>query len=112
MTNSTPPIPEQLTLPSGGMVWFRDVETLTGKDVKTYRRAIGGAGSRGEATVTGSEVLAQILVTRWELPTLPGLPLPTDDEKITDLLNWRDLLALEDAMAPVAGLFNGNGSTD
>lgn len=103
-------IPEQLTLPSGGNVWFRDVETLTGKDVKTYRRVRYAGTTAGERIIAASEVLAQLLITRWEIPDKPNLPLPTDNQTITDLLSWRDLLAIEAAIAPVIDLFNGDGS--
>jgi hypothetical protein len=102
-------LPETITLPSGGMVWFRDVETLTGKDVKWYRRATFGDGTRGENMNATSEALMYLLVVRWEFPYLPGLPLPSQDQQVGDLLHWRDLVALEDAMAPVMPLLRGQG---
>lgn len=103
-----PPIlPSPLELPhSGGKVWFYDPESLRGKEYKRLR-----AAAMTESATKVYETAAALLVERWEVPGLPNLPLPGTDEgldgQVTDLLHWRDLKALEDALAPAILLLRG-----
>lgn len=96
-----PVLPEVLVLPSGGKVWFRDIEELNGRDFKDIRAAFNyGAmhASEGDNRLTYQRAAA-IFVTRWEIPGLPNLPLPGSPEggegQITDMLRWRDCRALD-----------------
>lgn len=95
-------LPEMLTLPSGGRVWFRDIEELSGRDFKEMRAAYNMAQlAQGEGRKL-YETAASILVTKWDIPYRPGLPLPNSEEggegAITDLLQWRDCRALDTAL--------------
>lgn len=99
-----PVLPEVLVLPSGGKVWFRDIEELNGRDFKEIRAAFNyGAlnSADGDNRVTYQKAAA-IFVTRWEIPGLPDLPLPGSleggDGQITDMLKWRDCRALDMAL--------------
>lgn len=98
--NDYPPLlPSPLELPSGGKVWFYDPESLRGKEYKKLR-----AAALTEDANHVYEVAAALLVERWEVPGLPKLPHPGSEEgldgKVTDLLHWRDLQAMEKAMEP------------
>lgn len=97
-----PILPEVLVLPSGGRVWFRDIEELSGRDFKEMRGAYNLSQlARGEGRKL-YEIAASILVSKWEIPNRPGLPLPSSEEggegAITDLLQWRDCRALDTAL--------------
>lgn len=111
-----PILPEILTLPYGGRVWFRDLEELNGRDFKDIRAAFnaGLAAGNGDSR-TVYQIAASILVTKWEIPYLPNLPLPNTKEggngQITDMLKWRDCRALDVALGD-AVLYMRQGLTD
>ena len=100
--DTKPVLPEVLVLPSGARVWFRDIEELSGRDFKDMRQAYNLSDlSRGEGRRL-YETAAMVLITRWDIPYRPGLPLPGSPEggegSITDLLQWRDCRALDVAL--------------
>lgn len=104
-----PLLPDKMDLPSGGWVTFRDLDLLTGKDLKEYRRQVYNNHQRGDGMNATGQVLMQLLVTGWYLPLLPNLPLPSEDPTVGDLLNWRDLAAIEDALSVAIPLLIGRG---
>lgn len=110
-----PILPEMMTLPYGGRVWFRDIEELNGKDYKNIRAAFNLATSGGNDNRAVYEMAASIFVTKWDIPYLPNAPLPGSEEggqgSITDLLKWRDCRALDNALGDVL-LYMRMGITD
>ena len=113
--DTKPVLPDVLVLPSGAQVWFRDIEELSGRDFKEMRSAYNLTQlSKGEGRKL-YEVAAMVLVTKWDIPYRPGLPLPSSEEghegSITDLLQWRDCRALDVALGD-AILYMRMGVTD
>ena len=57
---------------------FRDPTELTGKDLDALRRAGGGGGSnRGEITNRAAIAALSLLITKWEIPYIVALPIPS-----------------------------------
>lgn len=89
----------RLTLPSGGWVEFNDPDNFRGKDIKRLRKHLNFEGRADRLEYLLSTGMA-LLVDRWEIPYLPGAPIPAADEAITDGLTGRDLKALENHISP------------
>jgi hypothetical protein len=89
-----PVIPESIVLPhSGGVVWFKSLDDVSGKDFKQLRKASGVADPNAIY-----EAAAGIFVVKWDIPSLPNLPLPAADPHITDLLHWQDSRRLDNIL--------------
>lgn len=106
-------IPDRIELPDGaGTIWFRDVETLTGRDLKEYRRIAMGGQSRGDNLNNTSDALLKVMVTKWEFRDLPNLPLPCDDPTVSDLLPMRVLMLLQHVLSPMIAVFSSRGYSE
>lgn len=107
-TQKTSKLPATIELPSGGKVWFRDLDEqpLTGKDLRRWRTVLNELG-RGNYVIRSAELLLAMFVVRWEIPDRPRLPLPSEDPKITDLLSAEDVQEIEDALEPMIDVLNG-----
>lgn len=93
--------PPEIELSGGSWVKLRDGETLTGRDVKDFRKAVYGGDGGDRRNATSSE-LARLFVMAWEIAYAPNLPLPKDDpDTYVDVLTARDLLKLENTLAPI-----------
>ena len=58
---------------------FRDPYELTGKDLDALRRAAGGGGqNRGEVTNRLAVAGLTLLIAKWEIPYVVGIPVPKD----------------------------------
>lgn len=100
----------RLDLPSGGTIDFNDPENMRGADVKRYRRAAyDESEGQGAAANRAVAVLAELLVKAWDLPYMPGASLPDNGDTLTDVLHWRDELALENHLAPIVRALSSDG---
>lgn len=109
--------PEQVTLPkSGGIVRFRDVEDLDGI---TYNKIRDKALLARRYVITVSEMLrtaAEELITFWDIPGMPNLPLPGEDEgkKMDSLgrLNWKDTRFIQEQLFDAVEILTADTPTD
>ncbi len=99
----------RLTLPhSKGWVDFRDLDDISGGD---YRKIRGARTDQiGEATNGITQAAAVALVAAWEIPG-KDLPIPRRDPLAIEKLHYRDLYALERALAPLVNHII-DGTTD
>lgn len=91
----------RLELSRGGWVEFNDPEAVRGKDIDRLRAQWQGTRVIGEALNVSMQVGAEILIARWDIPSLPGAPTPGDEPKFWGELGWRDKQAIEAHIAPV-----------
>lgn len=96
-------VSERLDLPSGGWVEFHDPKDLKGRDYKRVMRGLKNTDA-GAATVDLLDGLIAVMVARWDIPYLPGAPLPCDDIAMTDELTIADLSAIQVAVRPAMHL--------
>lgn len=84
---------------------FRDPAELTGKDLDSLRRAGGGGGeNRGEITNRASVAALSLLISRWEIPYIVGLPVPSQGRSplaILEQISAWDRTRLEGHVSPV-----------
>lgn len=73
------PLPETITLPSGGTVTFRSFDDLRGRDRYAVETAVHEAArhSNESDNITALIHAAKALITAWTLPYLPGVPIPS-----------------------------------
>lgn len=91
---------QDITLPSGGTVHFRDLRGLKAKDKHAVIRSVredSARWARGLDTELGTIC---VLTERWDLPYLPGAPLPKDEPGLLGELSLEDEPALRAAIQP------------
>lgn len=100
--------PNATRLPSGGWAILRPLDELTGRDIKTIRRALNGTGT---GDIMGAALAAGLaaVVADWQIPGRPQLPLPLHNAKSLDALPARDLFALESYVKSVVEQALGSG---
>lgn len=64
-----------------GSVAFHSLQDLSGAHLDRLRSAIGAAKNEGDATNTMYLEAARILITTWDVPGKPNLPIPKGDQK-------------------------------
>lgn len=94
-----------LTLPSGGTIRWRDIETLLGAD----QEAVADIAWRikKQDTPTRRDVLIAsiaVLVESWNIPYLPGAPEPRDNPDLISQLRLPDYKRLYAAGAELTDL--------
>lgn len=89
-----------LDLPSGGHVVLRDPLELRAKDRRAVQKAIEDPDRKIAAALDIIDGTICMLVERWDLPYLPGAPLPRDAPEVLGELTIADLAALEEAVDP------------
>lgn len=98
------PSVRDLTLPSGGTVRWRDIETVLGEDqerVVTLAHRIKVDDLRRRDLILAS---IAVLLESWDLPALVGLASPKDDPTVLRKLRLPDYRALYGAGEVVADL--------
>lgn len=106
-------IPDLVLPHSGGKVFFRDDDDFSGVVYRRFRKFMLREDTDDSDVKAYAAVL---LITSWDIPDRPDLPLPTisgDPEKVDagsyGLLNWRDAQAIDKAVSPFAmELWSGN----
>ncbi len=98
---------ERHTLPSGGWVELRDPADLKAKDRKRVMRAMGDPteGNIMSASVDMADGVLATMITAWEVPYLPGAPIPANQPDILDELTLPDENELQRLTADAAKLF-------
>lgn len=91
---------ERLELRNNGWVEFHDPELIRGRDIDKMRAGWQNARVVGEALNASMQVGAQVLIAKWELPGLPGAPIPADVPSIWGEVFWRDKRAIEEHITP------------
>lgn len=83
-----------------GWVEFRDFDDLTGADMKRLRRGAGSSENNGEASnVFYAEAFAA-LITAWDVPGKPDLPIPKQNAKNIDYAPAGFVRAIERHLDP------------
>lgn len=98
---------DRLELPDGGWVEFNDPEALKGRDVDRMREAWQGAKNAGHALNTAMQIGVELLIARWDLPGLPGVPVPSQSPQFWGEMGWRTKQAIEMHIATVVGVLCG-----
>lgn len=84
----------RIDLPSGGWADVKEWDQVRG--VKRAIRGVQDSDMRlGERANAAHTALMAKIVTAWELPYLPGAPLPSEDPAVVDDLDDDDNDALE-----------------
>lgn len=96
----------RINLPSGGWIELRDPRELKARDKKAIIRNMQPPD---EAKPLGfaldvADGLACMLIAAWEIPYLPGAPLPSADPAQLDELTIPDYDAVMDAVRPAQEL--------
>lgn len=91
----------QLTLPSGGIVEFIDIDDLTGADLHAIRKTIKQEDSAGETTNALVAKVIELAVKTWDIPYLADPRTPQANPAAYRKLRIRDLVALEQHVQPV-----------
>lgn len=99
-----PDLPGQ---PSGRMVRFRSLATVTQENVKWLRAALNSEGN-GDFINMVLQRAMELFVVEWDLE----LPLPRNNPKITGRLAWADAHAIERHLQkPIRSLIDPNAAT-
>lgn len=95
---------DKITLPSGGWVEFRDPSDMTGSEYRRLQAAIGGAVNYGAVYAATLPILAEILISGWECKDVRegGRKLPVAEPELLDQVKVNDLMAIDEALRPVA----------
>lgn len=98
------PLPATPTHPEGNWVVLRDLESLSGKDVKKIIGAVKVGSSGGEALIQQREAAMELLIENWSL----DLPIPATPA-VTDRLPGAVLPALMQLVEPARLMAVGVG---
>jgi len=83
-----------------GSVEFRSIEELSGAHVKRLRSKAGNASGGGDAANDLYSEALIILITSWDIPTMPRLAIPRGDKRALDSVPGVLLRAMERHVRP------------
>lgn len=94
-------------LPSGGWVDLKEAGELRARDRKMVMRQVADPveGHRMGMAVEMSDLITATVVAAWDLPYLPGAPIPSTQLDILDELTLEDESTLQGLIVPLIVLF-------